>query len=151
MKVAVDRLRLREVMQMGWGSGYEYYLDLQTGHVVSIPEEIFSAIEEGRELRASWRECREVAEEILRGTGRYLQVPTLTPDDIYSVLADLLSRLDDEDKKECLAEALASDNYVERFEEMCAFDPDLYDQFSELLDEFTDKLIDIWLRKNGVI
>ena len=146
----MDRARLREVMQMGWGSGYRYYLDRETGRVVSLPDGIFSALEEGEELRASWRECREVAEEVLRGSERYLQVPVLTPEDIYSVLADLLGRLESEDERECLAEALAYGDYLERFDELCAFDPDLYERFSSLLDEFTDRFLEVWLKKNGL-
>ncbi len=149
--MTVDRARLREVMQMGWGSGYEYYLDRQTGRVVSLPEGIFSALEEGAELRAPWREFKEIAEEVLRGTGRYIQIPVLTPDDIFSVLADLASRVKDEYSRRCLAEALASGDYIERFEELCAFDPELYEMFSEILDELTDKLIEVWLRKNGLV
>lgn len=137
------------VIQMGASTSDEYFLDTYTGEVILIPEEVLAAVEndEAESLRPSQRDLAEKAAEICAGNGRFVPIPHLSGSDIFSVASRLAEELDDPDLSEAIAQAIASPDFADRFDEICLSRPELMDMFYELLDQHTFAVIDKWLKE----
>jgi len=150
---ALDIEMIAEIMQFGNGMAVEYFLDRETGEVFGIPEEVFVAIENEEEdsLRPSQRSLAERARTIYTGSTRFVPVPHLTESDLYLVISDLCTKMDDPEAAEAVAVVLASDDFIGRFEELCLAQPDIFDLFNELMDAYTQRVMSTWLVEVGFV
>jgi hypothetical protein len=134
---------------------YDWYLNLQTGEVLPLPEEALQSAEEGKELEAlpEWeRKLYKKAEEILSSPpdGPWVRIPTLPSWEVYDEMVAFAESVEDEQLRALLEVALQGKGAFRRFKDVLARYPEERKRWFAKKDAFLLTQVASWLESLGV-
>ena len=169
-QVPVDLSALEDAFDHGsWEVGH--YLDLETGDVVPVTEEVRSELQEiCSELEEGTDPERDVASEIGRGDfppwqkealleahrvdegfgTRYLAIPSVEPSDAYHDIEDCISTVGERPLQERLWRAIGGHKPFRRFKDVLAAHPCEQDRWFQFKSARLRERVLEWLEDEGI-
>jgi len=130
-----------------------YYLDTETGEVVSIPEEVMSALEGGESCEGlpAWEiDLLPQAKEILAGSDRYEEIPIRFSHEGYRIMADFADGVKDPRIKRELEIALDGKGAFRRFKNVLRDYPEVEKQWFKFKANRDKEEVKDWLESIGI-
>jgi len=151
-KLKVDAEDIAMIMENQDRLG-SYYLDTETGEVISIPEELMSALEEGESCEGlpAWElELLPQAKEIFEGNERYEEIPTRPSHEAYDVMVEFVSDVKDGRMRSRLESALHGKGAFRRFRDTLREYPEVEKEWFKFKDERDKEMVKEWLESIGI-
>jgi hypothetical protein len=129
------------------------YLDTETGEVISIPEELMSALEEGESCEGlpAWElEMLPQAKEIFEGSDRYKEIPTRPSYEGYNLTVQFAESVADERIQRELSIALDGKGTFRRFKDTLREYPEVEKEWFKFKAEKDKEEVKEWLESIGV-
>lgn len=116
-KLKVDLGELAGCMQDVERLYSNYYLDLEAGEILAIPDEVLRAVENGEtDGLSEWeRDLVDAAGKIGETSGRFREVPEIPSYEVYNLMVRFAKGVEDEALREKLAIALDGKGAFKRF------------------------------------
>jgi hypothetical protein len=130
-----------------------YYLDTDTGEVVSIPEELMDALEGGESCEGlpAWElELLPKAKEIFERSPRYEEIPIRFSNEVYQVMMDFARRMEDSRINRELENALKGKGAFRRFKNVLSGYPEVQKEWFKFKAERDKEEVKEWLESVGI-
>jgi hypothetical protein len=152
-KLKVDVEDIAMIMENQDRFGSQYYLDIETGETVVIPEELMSVLEEGESCEGlpEWElKLLPQAKEIFKGSERYEEIPTRPSHEAYDVMAEFSSYVEDGRMRSRLESALHGKGAFRRFKDTLREYPEVEKQWFKFKAERDKEEVKNWLESIGI-
>jgi len=151
-KLKVDLGQLGSCMQDVERLDSNYYLDTETGEILSIPDEVLGAVECGEaDALSEWgQELVEHARKIIENRDRFRRVPEIPSYEVYNLMVRFAKGVEDEALGEKLAIALDGRGAFRRFKNVLSDYPDEREKWFETRDDHVEEQAREWLESLGV-
>lgn len=154
-KLKINLNELVSEMEMGENMELSGYLDTETGEIISMPDSVMSAVEEGDEAiesLADWEEeLAEVADKILSDEkNRYLSIPKRESREGYEIMAAFTGTVKRKGLREMLEVALDGKGAFRRFRSVLNDYPDELEKWYKFKDDWMREEAIQWLILNGI-
>lgn len=127
----------------------EYFLDMETGDVVIIPEELSWAVSEDDvdpdEIPEWGQELLTIARAVESGSSRYVYIPDVESREIYELMQQFASDREDEELQRLLWVALDGKGAFGRFRRVLGEYPEERDEWYRMKDETMRVVTQEWL------
>ena len=130
-----------------------YYLDIETGETISIPEEIMTALEMGESCEGlpAWElELLPQAKEIIEGSDRYEEIPTRDSHQAFTLMVEFTREVEDRKLQKELDSALKGKGAFRRFKDRLREYPDIEKQWFKFKAAQDKKEVRDWLESIGI-
>ncbi|MCS7244599.1 MAG: hypothetical protein N2504_00455 [candidate division WOR-3 bacterium] len=130
----------------------EHILDLETGRLFKIDENILDAIESDYydDLSVNELEVVEILKEVYNGSKRFVQVPKISEGDIINIIMEIRENLDDMDElKEKLLEIASSEKVYRKIRYLIDKNEEFEKIWNYYLWLYTVKKAKAWLLSLG--
>lgn len=146
-KLKIDLNELVSEMEMGDNLELTGYLDTETGEIISMPDSVMRAVEDGEEeiaALADWvEELAEVAENILGDEkNRFLLIPKRESREGFEIMAAFAESEKMKGLREKLSLALNGKGAFRRFRSVLNYYPDELERWYKFKDD--------WMREEAV-
>jgi hypothetical protein len=146
-KLKVDLKELVSEMEMGENMELAGYLDMETGEIISMPDEVMRAVEDGEEKIESlpdWEEdLAEIADKILSDEkGRFLLIPKRESREGYEIMVAFAGSVRGKGLRDNLSNALNGKGAFRRFRSVLNDYPDELEKWYKFKDD--------WMREEAV-
>lgn len=134
-------------------SGKDHILDLETGRLYKITENILDALESEYydDLSANELEVVEILNQLYSGSNRFVQVPKISEGDIINVIMEISESLDDiNELKGKLLEIASSEKPYRRIRYLINNDEEFEKIWNYYLWQYTIKKAKAWLLSLGL-
>ncbi len=131
----------------------QYYFDTETGEVVAIPEELMGALDEGESCEGlpAWElDLLPQAEEIYRGSDRYVEIPTRPSYEGYNWMVEFADGVKDGKIRRELSIALDGKGAFRRFKNVLRDYPEVEKEWFKFKAEREEKEVKEWLESLGI-
>jgi hypothetical protein len=149
-KLAVDMRELTSTFD--YSEGITFYLDLETGAVLHITDDVLFGLEDALLDEDDWR--HEAAPDALRiqdGLGtRYLEVPQVDSFTGYNDMVEFIADVEDEHLRELLDIAVRGKGAFRRFKDVLYGYPETRQQWFEFKDEQMRQRVVRWLAAHDI-
>ena len=154
-KLKVDLKELMFEMEMGENMELAGYLDTDTGEIISMPDEVMRAVEDGEEKIESlpdWEEdIAEIADKILSDEkNRFLLIPKRESREGYEIMVAFAESLRGKGLREKLSLALNGRGAFRRFRSVLNDYPDELEKWYKFKDDWMREEAVKWLLLNGI-
>ena len=152
-KLKVDVEDIAMIMENQDRFGSQYYLDIETGETLVIPEELMSALEEGESCEGlpPWElELVPMAKEIFEGSERYEEIPTRPSHEGYNLMVQFAQGVADERIERELSVALDGRGAFRRFKNVLRDYPEVEKEWFKLKAERDKEEVKEWLESIGI-
>jgi hypothetical protein len=154
-KLKVDLAELVSEMEMGDNLELSGYLDTETGEIISMPDNVMHAVEDGKEdaeALSDWeQELVETAESILGDEkDRFLLIPRRESREGYELMTAFTETVTGQELREKLAIALDGKGAFRRFRNVLNQHPDELDRWYVFKDESMREEAVQWLLEHGI-
>jgi hypothetical protein len=154
-KLKVDLKELVSEMEMGDNLELSGYLDTETGEIISMPDNVMRAVEDGDEAiadLADWEEdIAETAEKILSDEkNRFLLIPKRESREGYELMAAFAETVTSKGLREKVVIALDGKGAFRRFRNVLSHHPDELDRWYAFKDENMREEAVQWLLLHGI-
>lgn len=135
---------------------YDYYLDTETGEVISVDTHLFNRLEEGEELEPydipQWMEgAEEQIEAILNDDkNRFLRVPEVYSPEAYDIMKRFVSTVQDQQIADQLWDAINQRKPFRRFKDVLAEHRDLFKEWDAFEEKAYMEIAREWLNSRGI-
>ncbi|KAB2902700.1 MAG: hypothetical protein F9K27_15820 [Anaerolineae bacterium] len=159
-KLAIDSREL--IFAFEYAEGIQAYLDLETGAIVQVSDEAFSALEnlpvDDDDLEAALQHVEDWQQEILReaipiqeGLGtRYLKIPEVDSFEDYRDMADFIATIEDAHRRELLELAIRGKGAFRRFKDALHNYPNERERWFAFKEEQMRRRAMRWLEAKGI-
>jgi len=131
----------------------QYYLDIQRGEVVAIPEEVMSALDEGDSFEGfpAWElELVSKAREIYEGSERYREIPIRPGYEGYNLMVEFAEGVTDRRIQRELSIALDGKGAFRRFKNVLRDYPEVEKKWFTFKAERDKEAVKDWLESIGI-
>jgi hypothetical protein len=152
-KLKVDVEDIAMIMENQDRLGSQYYLDIETGETVVIPEELMSSLEEGESCEGlpAWElELLPQAKEIFEGSDRYEEIPTRPSHEGYNLMVQFAQGVADERIQRELSIALDGRGAFRRFKNVLRDYPEVEKEWFKFKAERNKEEVKEWLESIGI-
>lgn len=154
-KLKIDLKELVSEMEMGDNMELTGYLDTETGEIISMPDSVMRAVEDGDEeipAQADWdEELAEIAEKILGDEkNRFLLIPKRESRGGYEIMAAFTGSVRKTGLQEKLSVALNDRGAFRRFRSVLNDHPDELERWYKFKDDWMREEAVQWLILNGI-
>lgn len=153
-KLKVDLAELVFAMEMGDNMERNGYLDIETGEIIDMPDDIMRGVEEGRaeSLVVDWdEELAEIAEKILGDEkNRFLPIPKRESRDGYEIMVSFTRSVTNKGLKEKLSDALGGKSAFRRFRAVLDRHPEELEKWYAFKDDWMRDEAAQWLLDHGI-
>jgi len=151
MSACVKLDTIIEVFECQGPESYSFF-DKRTGEIVLVSEDELRAAEDGEDSEdfPEWeRDIIDAAKEIVQESGDYIELPTKSDIDEYSIMKDFCYSLVDTDIRDDLLRSITGRGAFKRFKD-AIYRYDISDKWYEYREEeFTRIAID-WCKEHGI-
>jgi hypothetical protein len=155
-KLEVDINELAFTMEISDEFDNAIFFDTETGEIVSIPNELMSAVEsddeEALQDLPDWgKDLIETAENIVRDeSGRYVDIPRKTSSEAYDLMVEFARSVTNSNLKEKLEIALDGKGTFRRFKNVISDYPDEEKRWFAFKDKRMREEVIEWLNALGI-
>jgi len=155
-KLKVDINELAFTMEISDEFDNAIFFDTETGEVVSIPNELMSAVEsdddEALQDLPDWeKDLIEIAENIVRDeSGRYVDIPRKPSSEAYDLMVEFARSVTNSNLKEKLEIALDGKGAFRRFKNVISDYPDEEKRWFAFKDKRMHEEVIEWLNDLGI-
>ncbi len=154
-KLKVDLKELVSEMEMGENMELTGYLDVETGEIISMPDSVMAAVEEGDEAvedLAEWeQDLVETAEKILSDEkNRFRLIPKRESREGYEIMVAFAETIKGKGLREKLAIALNGRGAFRRFRSVLNDHPEELERWYKFKDDWMRKEAAGWLQDHGI-
>ena len=155
-KLKVDINELAFTMEISDEFDNAIFFDTETGEVVSIPNELMSAVEsdddEALQDLPDWeKDLIEIAENIVRDeSGRYVDIPRKPSSEAYDLMVEFARSVTNSNLKEKLEIALDGKGAFRRFKNVISDYPDEEMRWFAFKDKRMHEEVIEWLNDLGI-
>jgi hypothetical protein len=153
-KLKIDLSELVFAMEMGDNMERSGYLDIETGEIIDMPDDIMRGVEDGEtgsDLVEWEEELAEVAGKILSDeTNRFLLIPKRESQEGYEVMVSFAGTIEDLKLKDKLEIALDGKGAFRRFRSVLNQHPDELERWYAFKDDWMREEAVRWLLENGI-
>lgn len=154
-KLKVNLNELVSEMEMGEHVELSGYLDTETGEIISMPDSVMSAAEEGEEgidALTDWeKDLAETAGKILNDEkGRYLLIPKRESREGWEIMSSFTGTVKQKTLREKLEIALNGKGAFRRFRAVLNDHPDELERYYKFKDDRMRETAVQWLLLNGI-
>jgi hypothetical protein len=151
-KLGVDIALLIAAMQGMGGEEAHDFLDLRTGQLHLIDDQLLRAVEEGEvDDLPDWQgELAPIAEAVLAGDENLVEVPHTDSADAFELMRDFLDQVDDQAAQQALAQALSGPKPFRRFKDALFNFPGVREKWFAFQTQQAEATARRWLIDLGV-
>ena len=153
-KLKVDLGLIGEHMQNQNRHDMDFYLDKETGEVITIETDILRKLEDGEEMEdlPDWQvEQVKIAEEIISpGSDRYIRIPEKPSYEGYNLMEEFAEGVEDDLLRDKLAIALDGKGAFRRFKNVLYNYPEYRKKWFEFEQEKINEEVIEWLNSIGI-
>jgi hypothetical protein len=154
-KLKVDLNELVSEMELGENMELSGYLDTETGEIISMPDNVMQAVENGEEKverLLDWeQELAETAENILADVkDRYLFIPKRESSEGYEIMSSFAGTVKNKGLRDELSVALNGKGAFRRFRTVLNDHPDELERYYTFKDDRMREEAVQWLLLNGI-
>ena len=154
-RLPIDLDALAEAMENQGSDEYDYYLDTNTGQVLRIATEVWTALEEGRTIAGSlagWQqeELREARDVFADTQGRYVLIPERRGWEVEELMPDFIDSVTDAELQRRLTAAMDGRNALRRFKDILAHHATERERWLAIQQESDRDYATRWLEDEGI-
>ena len=152
-KLKVDVEDIAMVMENQDRFGNQYYLDTETGETVVFPDELMSAIGEGKSCEGlpAWElELLPQAKEIFKGSPRYEEIPIRFSQEAYDLMIEFARGVTDQTLQKALYSALNGRGAFRRFKDALREYSEVEKQWFKFKADRDKEEVKEWLESIGI-
>ena len=130
-----------------------FYLDMETGETLAIPDEVMTALEEEefREGLPAWElELLPQAKEIFEGSARYVEIPVRPSHEAYEAMARFTEKVKDRNLQNRLSSALKGKGAFGRFKDTLREYPEIEKGWFKFKADRDKEEVKDWLESIGI-